>query len=94
MSEVEEDDALEFVTRLSVKKVEGFLTGGETADITAGPELTADVIGCPVIGDRGYASNEFRQYLRGNNEKSDIRACSHYGKRIPIQTQKSSEKVH
>jgi hypothetical protein len=31
------------------------------------PGLTADAIGCPVIRGRGHDSNEFRQYLRGNN---------------------------
>jgi transposase len=47
--------------------VEGFLTGGGTADVKAGPELTAEIIGYPVTADRGYDSNEFRRYLEGNN---------------------------
>ena len=47
--------------------MEGFLTGGEVSDVKAGPELTKEVIGCLVIADRGYDSDGFRQYLRGNN---------------------------
>ena len=47
--------------------MDGLLTGGEGADVKVGPELTKDILGCAVIGDRGYDSNEFRWYLRGNN---------------------------
>jgi transposase len=47
--------------------VEGFLSGGETADISAAPELTENVSGCPVPADRGYDSDAFRQHLRENN---------------------------
>ena len=46
---------------------EGFLTGGETADVSAGPELTENIIGYPVIADRGYDSDGFRRNLEGNN---------------------------
>jgi transposase len=47
--------------------VEGFLSGGEASDVKAGPELTKDVVGYPVIADRGYDSDEFRMDLMGNN---------------------------
>ena len=47
--------------------VEGFLSGGEMADVSAGPELTKDIIGYPVIADMGYDSDKFRSELRGNN---------------------------
>jgi transposase len=47
--------------------VEGFLSGGEASDVKAGPELTKDIVGCPVIADRGYDSDKFRMYLRGNS---------------------------
>jgi transposase len=47
--------------------VEGFLTGGEVHDVKAAPELVEDIIGCVVITDRGYDSNEFRKKLEGNN---------------------------
>jgi transposase len=47
--------------------VEGFLTGGEVADIKAAEELVEDVFGFPVIADRGYDSDKFRETLSGNN---------------------------
>ena len=47
--------------------VEGFLTCGETADVSAGPELTENIAGYPVIADRGYDSDKFRRGLEENN---------------------------
>jgi transposase len=47
--------------------VEGFLSGGEASDVKAGPELTKDIVGYPVIAGRGYDSDEFRRELRENN---------------------------
>jgi hypothetical protein len=47
--------------------VEGFLSGGQAADVTAAARLTEDVIGCTVIADRGCGSDAFRRELRGNN---------------------------
>jgi transposase len=49
------------------KLVEGLLTGGEAHDVTVAAELSEDIVGCKVIGDRGYDSNEFRRELEGNN---------------------------
>ena len=46
---------------------EGFLTGGGTADVSAGPELTENITGYPVIADRGCDSGGFRRSLEGNN---------------------------
>jgi transposase len=47
--------------------VEGFLTGGETADIKAAEESVEDVFGFPIIADRGYDGDKFRDALSGNN---------------------------
>jgi transposase len=46
---------------------EGFLSGGEASGVRAGPELTKDIVGYPVIAGRGYDSGKFRMDLRGNN---------------------------
>ena len=35
--------------------------------MSAGPELTENITGYPVIADRGYDSDGFRRYLEGNN---------------------------
>jgi hypothetical protein len=50
------------------KLVEGLLTGGEVV----AAELSEDIVGCAVIGDRGYDSNEFRRELEGNNNTAVI----------------------
>jgi putative transposase len=47
--------------------VEGQLTGGNIADITMADALTADVVGCYVVEDMGYDSDEHRDMLRANN---------------------------
>jgi putative transposase len=47
--------------------VEGLLTGGNVHDVTVADELTKDVVGCSVLEDMGYDSDEHRQYLRSNN---------------------------
>lgn len=48
--------------------IEGFLTGGNRADISLADELTANVYGCFVVEDKGYDSDEHRKNLelRGN----------------------------
>ena len=48
--------------------IEGFLTGGNRADIGLADELKADVYGCFVVEDKGYDSDEHRKNLelRGN----------------------------
>ena len=55
-----------------VPVVERLLTGGEAVEIKAGLELTKDILGCIVIGDKGYDSNDLRQYLRENKETEVI----------------------
>jgi transposase len=45
--------------------VEGFLGGGQTADVTAAARLARDIAGCTVIADMGYNSDAFRRKLRG-----------------------------
>jgi hypothetical protein len=45
----------------------GFLSGGNVNDIEAGPELVGDVVGCFVLGDRGYDSDVFRREMESNN---------------------------
>ena len=47
--------------------IEGFLTPGNTSDITVAPELTAEIVGCYVAADAGYDSDPYREILRGNN---------------------------
>lgn len=47
--------------------IEGMLTGGNVADITVADDLTADIVGCHVIEDRGYDSDDHRRELKSNN---------------------------
>ena len=47
--------------------VEGLLTGGQVADIRVADQLTAEVIGCAVVEDRGYDADHHRCTLAGNN---------------------------
>jgi transposase len=47
--------------------VEGLLTAGNVSDITVADELTADVVGCYVVEDRGYDSDRHRRELQANN---------------------------
>ena len=47
--------------------VEGQRSGGHVADMTMADTLTAEVVGCYVVEERGYDSEEHRQELRSNN---------------------------
>ncbi len=47
--------------------VEGFLSGGNTSDITVADELTQNVYDCHVLEDMGYDSDRHRIKLRANN---------------------------
>jgi hypothetical protein len=49
------------------KIIEGFLTGGNRADISFADDLTAEVFGCWVIEDKGYDSNGHRRELNSHN---------------------------
>ena len=62
--------------------VEGLLTGGQVADITVADELTAEVVGCAVVEDRGYDSDRHRRTLEGNNNTPVIPGRK--TRRIPI----------
>lgn len=46
--------------------IEGFLSGGNKADISVANDLTAEVSGCYIIEDKGYDSNSHREYLSSN----------------------------
>lgn len=46
--------------------IEGFLTGGNRHDISVAEELTAEIVGCYVLQDRGYDSNKNRQSIESN----------------------------
>ena len=43
--------------------IEGFLTGGNSHDVTVAEELTAEVVGCYILADRGYDSDRYRTEL-------------------------------
>ena len=47
--------------------IDGFLTGGNTADISVADSLTIDLSGCYVIEDKGYDSDKHRKNLLSNN---------------------------
>lgn len=49
------------------KIIEGFLSGGNRADISFANDLTVEVFGCWVIEDKGYDSNRHRITLASNN---------------------------
>jgi transposase len=40
--------------------------------VTVVGELSEDIVGCVVIADRGYDSNEYRRALEGNNNEAII----------------------
>lgn len=47
--------------------VEGFLSAGNTSDITVAEDLFSDVFECYVVADMGYDSDPFRDALRSQN---------------------------
>ena len=47
--------------------IEGFLSAGNTADITVAESLFSDVFCCYVVLDMGYDSDPFRDLLRSQN---------------------------
>ena len=47
--------------------IEGFLTGGNEHDVSVSDRLFDDVFGCYFLGDRGYDSDAFRNFLRSQN---------------------------
>ncbi len=63
---------LHFVITPNFQIIDGFLTGGDAADIGVADALTADVSGCYVIEDKGYKGNRHRENLLSNNNVSVI----------------------
>lgn len=47
--------------------VEGPLTGGYVHDVSVANTLFEDVLGCFVVEDKGYDSNDHRRFLIANN---------------------------
>ena len=47
--------------------IDGFLSGGNRHDIAVADELTEQIVGCYVLGDRGYDSDEYRINLESQN---------------------------
>ena len=43
------------------------MSGGNVHDVSVADELTADIIGCHVLEDRGYDSDPHRRELSANN---------------------------
>jgi hypothetical protein len=43
------------------------VTGGNVADITMADTVTAEIVGCYVVVDMGYDSNDYRRELYANN---------------------------
>jgi transposase len=71
--------------------IERFLTTGNVCDITVANELTKNVVGCDVLEDMGYDSNEHRQCLRSNNNTPVI--FGRKNRKIPIIYDKSLYKL-
>ena len=66
--------------------IEGLLTGGNTADISVADDLTAEVVGCYVIEDKGYDSDRHRNALMANNNTPVIPGRKN--RKIPIEYDK------
>ena len=47
--------------------IERVLTGGNVSDMTKAGELTAEVVGCDIVEDRGYDSDAPRRALEANH---------------------------
>ena len=52
--------------------LEALLTAGNTADITVADTMMEGVVGCYVVEDMGYDSDEHRNFLRSQNNVSVI----------------------
>ena len=52
--------------------IEGYLSGGNQADISHADDLTAAVSDFHIIEDKGYDSNKHRIYLISNNNSPVI----------------------
>jgi len=47
--------------------VEGLPTGGDVHDVSVANDPFQDAVGCFVVEDKGYDSDEHRQFLTANN---------------------------
>ena len=47
--------------------IEGFLSGGNIADISVANQLFKGVYGCYILEDKGYDSDAHREFLRSQN---------------------------
>jgi len=47
--------------------VDGFLSGGNVADISVANQLVSGSYGCYILEDKGYDSDAHRQFLRSQN---------------------------
>jgi transposase len=66
--------------------VEGFLTPGNTHDVSVADELTQDIFGCYVLEDRGYDSDPHRSHLSSGRNIPVIPGRSN--RNIPVQYDK------
>jgi transposase len=68
--------------------IEGMLTGGNVSDITVADSITADIVGCHVVADRGYDSDPYRRMLESNHNipvipgRKNRKILIHYDKKI------------
>ena len=64
------------------------LTGGNVSDITVADSITADIVGCHVVADRGYDSDPYRRMLESNHNipvipgRKNRKILIHYDKKI------------
>jgi putative transposase len=75
------------------KLIEEFLTRGEVHDATVAAELNEDILGCVVIADRGYDSNEFRRALEGNNNTAILPGRRNRKEQIVYDQEKYKKRV-
>ena len=68
------------------KFVEGLLSGGNIADISAANQLFSDVYSCHILEDKGYDSDAHRQFLRSQNNTPVIPGRKH--RKLPIEYDK------
>jgi transposase len=63
---------LHLVTTAQGHVIDGFLTGGNVHDVSVAGEAVSDIYGCYVLADKGYDSDEFRDFLRSQNNEPVI----------------------
>ncbi len=63
---------LHLVQGLEGHVIDGFLTGGQTHDVSVAEHPLEDVFGCYVLADLGYDSDPFRDFLASQNNEPVI----------------------